>query len=403
MNKSKVWLGLLAVLTVPSAEAVNREIRALFQPDPSQPHNNTFVNKTPNSGYCATYPNECAENQTFSIEIPVRYNSTGPIDYGIAMKVPADWRQLTITNPATQETEIVEVRITGFGSKYVLSDSAANLTGETDLLTGHQKLWKSSSWVNASPPCQYSGVGAYTGETYRFFWKTPVESYCHKLTAFPIPWMYFENLDFAYELRTPNPLGMSSGLYTGSLTYGLGSGSTKEFDFGPYMRPDDGTLTLDFVLDVQHTLKVDLPPGGNKVALEPEGGWQTWINGGPKPGRIFRDQTFFISASSRFKVMMQCQDSLGGERCRMYGGGNVTDVTTRMTLPAGITYNGTPVNRLPLRHEVWTGALQPSQYVDRQVGVLHFEIPSDSIDRLLQPGVGASLDTNITIIWDSEV
>lgn len=170
------------------------------------------------------------------------------------------------------------------------------------------------------------------------------------------------------------------------------------------MQPDDSSLTLDFVLDVQHTLKVDLPPGGNKVALEPLGGWQEWINGGRKPTRIFRDQVFYISASSRFKVMMQCQYSNGGGRCKMYGaGGNSTDVQTRLTLPAGLASSAGPVNSYLLQHNTWSTTFQPTQYVDRQVGVLHFSMPSDAINSLLKPGISGTLSSNITIIWDSEV
>lgn len=402
MKKSKCWLGLLAVLMLPPAQAANREIRALFQPDPSLPHKNEFVNKTPNSGYCANYPSECASNNMFSIQVPVRFNSARAMNRGeiLQLKVPANWRRLTVTNRETLETEIVEVRIIGIGSDYVLSDSAANLTGETDIRTGHQKLWEGSSWVNAPAPCQYSGVGAFSPNTYRFFWKAPQEAHCTKRTLFNIPAISFDTMDFSYELRTPFPMSMSTGLYTGSLTYTLGPG--KDFSLGSLMYPDDSTLTLDFVLDVQHTLKVDLPPGGEKIVLEPAGGWQQWIDGGQKPTSIYRDQTFHITASSRFKVMMQCS-SLGGERCQMFGGGESADVMTKITLPAGITFSGQPVGYLLLRHNVWSGPFEPSRYVERQVGTLHFAMPKDSIDRLLRTGVGASLSGNITIIWDSEV
>ncbi|WP_030129579.1 hypothetical protein [Pseudomonas sp. QTF5] len=402
MKKSRYWLGLLAALMVPSAQAANQEIRALFQPDPSQPNKNVFINQTPNSGYCAIWPDQCVENNMFSIQLPVRFESTRPVGVheGIPLKVPANWRQLTITNPQTQETETVEVRITGIGSDFILSDTAANLTGEATALEGHHKLWTRGAWVYAAAPCQYSGVGGYTDSTYRFFWKTPVEATCSKVAAFTIPSIAFNTLDIAYELRTPNPLGMSSGIYTGSLTYTMGSGG--DFSFGAYFQPDDSNLTLDFALDVQHTLKVDVPPGGEKVVLEPEGGWQQWIDGGRKPARIFRDQRFYLSASSRFKVMMQCA-SFGGERCRMYGGGQVMDVTTRLTLPTGITYSGSSVGRFPLRHNVWSGPFEPSQYVDRKAGALHFEVPRDEIERVLQTGQSASLSGSITIIWDSEV
>ncbi|MGV8888682.1 MAG: hypothetical protein ACOH2P_11760 [Pseudomonas sp.] len=403
MQKYLRYLGLLAALSAPPALAVNQEIRALFQPDPAQPNKNAFINKTPNTGYCALYPAQCTDNGMFSIQIPVRFNSQRGMNLGeiLQLRAPANWRSLTVTNTETQETETVEVRIIGLGSEYVLSDDATVLTGVADNREAHQALWMESSWVNAPPPCLYSGVGFLTPRAYRFFWKTPQEALCTKTTQFHIPAISFDTLDIAYELRTPNPLGMSSGLYTGSLSYTLGPHA--DFTIGSLMYADDPVLTLDFVLDVQHTLKVDVPPGGNRVSLEPAGGWQQWIEGGRKPTSIFRDQMFYISASSRFKVMMQCASSPGGERCRMFGGGNVTDVTTRLTLPAGITFSGNPVGRFPLQHNVWMGPFQPSFYVNRQVGMLHFEIPSDAIQRLLQPGTSASLSTDITIIWDSEV
>ncbi|MGE8150763.1 hypothetical protein ACQKP5_05880 [Pseudomonas vancouverensis] len=405
MKKSMGWLGVLAALSVSSAVAETQEIRALFQPDPSQPNKNVFVNQTPNSGYCASFPTQCASFNMFSIQVPIRFNGARSFVPGdaIPIKVPANWRQLTVTNRETQETETLEVRITGIGSQYELSETAQKLTGAASALEGHQKLWTTNSWVYAPAPCLYSGVGAYSESNYRFFWRTPVEDACTKAAAFNIPSIRLNTLDFAYELRTPNPLGMSSGLYTGSLHYSVGTG--MDFDTGPMFYADDPHLKLNFVLDVQHTLKVDLPPGGNKVSLEPAGGWQQWIDGGRKPTSIYRDQLFYISASSRFKVMMQCRDSLGGDRCRMFGaGGNVTDVRTRLTLPAGLTQNGGgPVHQMLLLHNSWAGPFQPGQYLERKEGMLRFEIPSDAINSLLRPGVSGTMSTQITIIWDSEV
>lgn len=404
MNRYTYGLALWLAVTMPAAQAANQEIRALFQPDPSQPSKNVFINKTPNSGYCANYPSECADNSMFSIQLPIRFDSTRAILAGdaLSIRVPANWRQLTVTHAETQEVENVEVRIVGIGSDFFLSAPATELTGEKDPLLAHRQLWTSSSWVNAPAPCLYSGVGVYTPATYRFFWKTPVEAACTKVAAFDIPSMYFNTLDFAYELRTPNPLGMSSGLYTGSMSYSIGAGG--DFELGPLLVPNDGVLSLDFVLDVQHTLKVDLPPGGNKVMLEPEGGWMRWIDSGRKPTRIFRDQLFYISASSRFNVRMQC-DSTGGSRCKLGSPrGNVTEVETFLTLPAGISGpGGGNVNLLKLLHDTWIGPFQPGVYLDRKVGSLRFEMPRDAIDFLIRPGLSDTLSGSITIIWDSEV
>lgn len=397
-------LSLLAAASMPMAEAANQDIRALFQPDPSQPNKNEFVNKTPNSGYCASFPGECSHQNMFSIRIPVRFDSTRAINPGdgLDVKVPANWRQLTVINQATLETEIVEVRIIGVGSKFFLSDTAANLVGETDDLTGHQKLWTNSSWVYAPSPCQYSGVGFYSPTSYQFFWKAPVEAACTKVAAYPIPSMYFDTLDFAYELRTPNPLGMSSGLYTGALTYTLGP--SGDFQMGSMMVPDDNTLTLDFVLDVQHTLKVELPPGGHKVAMEPKGGWQRWINDGRMPTEIYRDQPFYLSASSRFKVMMLCS-SLGGSECDI-GNNQVgfSKFEVSLTLPKGIVGpGGTDGWTGTLDYNRWLGPFEPSRYVDRKPGNLRFQMPSRWIASLLRPGMNGTLWGNVTIIFDSEV
>jgi hypothetical protein len=397
-------LALLITLCVPAAEAANQEIRALFTPDPAQPNNNVFINKTPNSGYCAIYPGECAATRMFSIQVPIRFNSTrplGPGSGGVGVKAPANWRQLTVTNRDTQETETVEIRITGMGSNYLLSDTAANLVGVTDILEGHHKLWTDGGWVYAAPPCLYSGVGGYTPATYRFFWKTPVQAACTKMPAYTIPSMSFEHLDFAYELRTPNPLGMSSGLYTGSMVYTVGPGG--DFDMGPMMAPDDSVLTLDFVLDVQHTLKVRLPAGGNKVVLEPREGWSRWIDSGQIPGSIVRDQKFYISASSRFKVMMLC-DAPGTRGCYLRSkSGYAAKIEPMITFPAGITRLGAPVSNLSLYNNYWAGPFVPGHYVDNKEGMLRFWMPREYIEELLKPGSNDTYRGDITVIWDSDV
>jgi hypothetical protein len=405
MKKSTGWLGLWAALSVSVTHAANQEIRAVFQPDPAKPGKNMFINTTPNSGYCAEFPAQCADNNMFSIRTPLVFQSIRSLmpGDGISVRVPSNWRPLVVTNSATQETAIVEVRMMGVGSQYHLSQSAASLVGTSNPDLAHGLLW-GTSWVYAPAPCQYAGVGGYSPTTFRFFWKAPTEAACTKRAAYMIPSMAFSTLDFAYELRTPNPLTMSTGQYTGSMPYLLGSGG--HIDFGAFMRPLDSNLTLDLVLDVQHTLKVDLPPGGNKVSLEPEGGWQRWLASGTVPPRIYRDQAFNISASAAFKVMMQC-DSFqpSGPDCRLRGDqSGATWVNAKLSLPGGITGpGGGPVKDLTLMNYAWVGPFRPGNYVDRQRGNLRFEMPQDAIAYVVRPGVNDTFRGNITVIWDSEV
>jgi hypothetical protein len=407
MKKTSCWLALLAVLGLPTAQAANQEIRALFQPDPAQPWKNVFINKTPNSGYCASYPSECADNNMFSIQVPINFSSVSPLfaNNGVWVMVPADWRRLTVTNHETQEVSTVEVRITGLGSRFMLSRPVTELADEPDVLEAHRKLWTSSSWVYAPPPCLYSGVGAYTPTTYRFFWKTPQQGSCIKVAARDIGHLSFNALDIAYELRTPNPLAMSSGLYTGSLTYSVGRGGA-DFNMGPFMDADDNSLTLDFVLDVQHTLKVDMPPGGERVSLQPEGGWQRWLSTRQVPNRIFRDQTFHISASSRFKMFLECERGTLSA-CYLFNRDSTSaaKLDIKVSLPNGLTDTaGRPVNhQLLLPGESSAVVFQPGIYVDRQQGTLHFDVARTSIEPILTANKGNNYSSTVVVIFDSEI
>lgn len=400
------WLGTLAMLSSMGAQAITQEIRAEFRPDNAQPHRNVFVNKTPVSGYCVSFPVDCQAAKMFSIRLPLRFNSIGEIAKGVPLpiKVPANWRSVVVRNRNTQETEVVEIRISGIGSTYRLSHSAASLVGVTNNLEGHRLLW-GSTWVYAPAPCGYSGMSVLDAKAYMFFWKTPQEAPCTKTAQFLIPHMQYDYLDFAYELRTPNPLGMSSGDYTGQLTYRVGSGG--DFDLSDQMVPDDELVVLDFNLNVEHTLKVDVPPGGNKVELVPLGGWQGWLQSGRRPVSLFRDQTFNISASSRFKMELACQHSSFSYDCAIFDPVSRRSVALQVyvTLPNGLTtMAGEPVRRLRLyggkdKYQVF----KPGQYVDRKPGVLHFEVPQSQMAFMLQPGVQSNYFGYVTVIWDSEV
>ncbi|MDO7899584.1 hypothetical protein [Pseudomonas citrulli] len=408
---ARTLVSLLALACVPAANALNQEISALFRPDASKPQENTFLNTTPVSGYCAQYPAQCGTAKMFSIRMPLTANATGPIQaghgdarQGAMFKVPANWRTAQVTHATTGETETVEVRWSGIGSRYQFPGSVVDLVGGgMDVLAAHKALWNGSSWVNAPSPCQYSGVGAYSSNWYMFFWKTPVESACAKRANYLVPSMSYTYLDFAYELRTPNPLKMSSGRYTGSLTYSVGPG--QDVDLGDLMIPNDSAITLNFNLDVEHTLKVEVPPGGNRVELVPQEGWQSWLNSGRKPTRLFRDQRFHISASSRFKMALECQYN-SGNTCAIAetATGHAVPVDVSVSLPDGLTdASGQPVNRRRLlRDGSGTELFQPGVYVNRRPGTLHFEVARANVEQMLDSGATA-YSGSVTVIWDSDL
>jgi len=393
-----------------AASAVSRDITAVFRPDPSKPHENIFTNTTPVSGHCSQYG--CGST-VFSIRLPLVFDSTAPIQashsdprQGAMFSMPIGWRTAQVTHASTGESETVEIRWVGMGSQYQIPSGVIELVGGgVDIGTAHARLWNGRSWGYAPEPCRQAPVtAAGTNFRFAFFWFAPdSEGVCAKQASYLIPGMSYSYLDFAYEMRTPNPLGMSSGQYTGALVYSVGPG--QDIDMGDVMLPNDSTLSLHFKLDVEHTLKVDLVPGGDRVELVPQEGWQAWLNSGSRPSRLFRDQRFHISASSRFKMWLECQ-IVSGNTCAISeaGTGHAVPVDVSVSLHNGLTDAvGQPVERRRvLRDGSGTELFRPVSYIDRGLGTLHFEVGRESVADMLDSG-GNRYTGNVTVIWDSEV
>ncbi|WLH34593.1 hypothetical protein PSH79_22090 [Pseudomonas sp. FP2196] len=402
------FIGLLLALMAGSAQAEVHNIDATFEPDFSNPRKNQFKNQTPSEGFCRQLPATCEALGLFSLiahipfvaNVPIAANHTDPRRGGMA-KVPSDWKDVIVTH-ASGDQQRVELRIAGIGHEAGFPLSVRQLTGNG----WWDDLWEGGAWSYAPSPCL--GVGTYSaGEhSYNSFWRVPEGAgACAKKALFDIPpGMNYQYFVYAYELRTPDPLKMEAGSYTGSIDYTVGP--NMDFDMGDALLPSDSMLTLNFNLKVTHTMKVDIPPGGNRVVLEPVGGWQSWLNQGRKPTRLMRDQTFNISASSRFKMTMQCQYA-SANNCALWNSsaGHSVPLEVSVTLPNGLTDGaGQAVNRRRLlRDGTGTELFQPEFYLDRKVGTLHFEVPRDAVDGMLQEGIARSYSGNVTVVWDSEV
>ena len=399
-SKARGLCALVSAGFAVSAGAANVEITALFRPDPTNPMHNEFENKTPQGGYCGGHPNYC-ESGVFSIALPIRFRSVAAIPalhgerQGPMFRVPSSWRDVRVIHDETGGEALVRMRVNGIGAAYTLKKPLPEGT------------WQ-SGWVYAPSPCRYGGVGYGHSTYYAFFWRVPADAgICSKQAQKTIDESYgfaYENTGFSYQLTTPNPLKMSTGTYRGVLNYRVGPG--QDFDMGDVMVADDDLISLAFTLVVEHTLKVDIPPGGNRVVLEPQGGWQTWLSQGRKPTRLFRDQTFNISASSRFKMNLQCQ-YYSGNNCALWEptAGHAVPLEVRVSLPAGLAdAAGQPVNRRQLRRDgVGTELFQPGYYLDRKPGTLHFEVAREAVQEMLYPGASRSYSGNVTDVWDSEV
>lgn len=399
------------------ALAFEFDITALFKPDSANPLINEFENTTQQSGYCFYYPGECSSPKIISFRLDTDFPARFPIEanhplesQGAMLGVPGQWRSLTVTNLQNGDKEEVEVRIAGIGATHALGRAPVQeLVGVSDdigAVPAWDMLWVGGTWGNGAGPCKSGRYSGITSHIYSFFFYVPpVDGVCAKQAKFNIPEFKYRTFDIGYELRTPKPLSMASGVYVGTISYPLGRGG---IDLGDNIHAANGdtVMNLNFTLDVQHTLKVEIPPGGNKVELVPQGGWQAWLNQGRKPTRLFRDQTFNLSASSRFKMSLECQYPTGNT-CALQEPttGDPVPVIVSVSLPNGLTdAAGQPITRRPLRLDgSGTELFRPGFYVDREPGTLHFEIAQDEVKEMLKPGVARTYSGNVTVIWDSEV
>ncbi|WEJ06787.1 hypothetical protein N2A98_05705 [Pseudomonas sp. FJ2-5-13] len=388
-------------------QALMHNITAVFRPDPMNPMVNKFINTTPQSGICPGHiPARCEALNIFSIrDHAFRVNSVEPIEAnhedprkGAYFKVPSSWRDLQVTHVGTGQVETVQMRIAGIGTRWDVP-RPPGVSGWTNA----SAAWN-YYWYNGAPPCQGINYLAASVSYALFFWIVPEGAgACTVTPGTTFPWMIYSHLEYAYELKTPNPLGMSSGEYRGSLTYSIGPGG--DFDLGDVMvASTDNAITLNFSLSVEHALKVDLPPGGNRIELLPEGGWQAWLNRGRQPSKLFRDQTFVISSSGRFKMQLECSLAIGNTCGLRNDAGDEVPLQVGVTLPFGLRDQyGQAVDKLPLRLDGSGSELfQPGHYVNNRPASLHFAVERDDVKEMLKHP-GSTYNGVVTVIWDSEV
>ncbi|MCM2363045.1 hypothetical protein [Pseudomonas sp. SR18] len=395
-----------ALLFSTSAVGITREITAVFRPDPANPMQNKFENTTPLSTVCANHmPSRCKQLNIFSLRAPeFRARTIAPVlanhedeRQGFMVKVPSDWRDLQVTHVMTGETETVQMRMAGIGTPWdVPRPPGVNAWAPPG------QAWQ-PVWTNAPSPCVSTGFLVASTNAAAYFWLVPEGAgACSRKTAQDLSYINLAQMEYAYEIKTPNPLGMSSGLYRGSLTYSMGP--RADFDFGDVVIPVQNAITFNFALSVEHSLRVDIPPGGNRIELIPEGGWQAWLNRGRTPARLYRDQTFRIAASSRFKMQLECSIVMGNTCGLRNGTGDEVPVQVAVTLPGGIDGQGDQaVRRRPLRLDgSGTELFQPLFYVNDRPGTLHFEVLRDDMGEMLkQPG--STYSGVATVMWDSQI
>lgn len=398
--------GILAVLSS-FVQAANVEISAKFSPDPANPHFNEFTNTTPNSGLCRTFPSFCASQGLYSIYLGFEAQSTRPIlanhtdiRQGAMIKVPADVRHIQVVS-ATGQTADLAFSIVAFSGTNRTRDvrEITGMSGNANLV--NDVLWNGRSWGRYTPaPCLRGASMNASAIDSDFFWLTPQSLACGKSPTFDIDSLRLRNASVSYLMTTPDPLKMESGVYRGSITYLVGR--DMDFDFGDVLDPTDSSVTLNFTLEVQHTLKFLFPAGGNQLTLNPAGGWQQWLNHGRRPENLLADQDFKIWSSTLFSMRFQCEYPMGAHCGIKNPAGDTVPVETRVTLPDGLhDESNRPVSRSLLSPD--PSRFRPTYYVDNGRAALHFEVDREQVKGMIDEHSGSTYSGNITIIFDSSL
>lgn len=402
-------LALLTGFLATLAQAATVEISAKFSPDPNNPHLNAFKNTTPSSGLCNTFPQFCNSRGLYSIRLGFEAQSTRPIlanhtdiRQGAMIKVPAEARVVQVSSNTGQTVDL-EFSITAFSGTNRTRD-VRELTGRppgSSSNTAQNVLWNGAPWGFAAPAPCLLGSGAYASSIDAdYFWQTPEASACGKSPAFDIDSLLLRNASVSYLMTTPEPLKMESGIYRGSITYTVGPG--MDFDFGDVLLPTVNSVTFNFTLDIQHTLKFQFPAGANRLALNPAGGWQQWINHGRRPEKLVAEQDFKMWSSTPFSMKLQCEHAMGMHCGIKNPAGDIVAVETRVTLPSGLQDDtNRPVNRYSLN--TVPAVFRPTYYVDNGRAALHFEVGREQVKGMIEAHSGSTYSGNVTIIWDSNI
>ncbi|MCE9953263.1 hypothetical protein LZ618_14365 [Aeromonas allosaccharophila] len=130
-------------------------------------------------------------------------------------------------------------------------------------------------------------------------------------TSYTVAW-----LNYGFRIKSPDPLRMSNGKYTGSLKVSVGR--NKDIDVGEANYSGGIEHELKFTLTVRHQLKVDFPKesvnGADSVTLLPPGGWINWLhNRKQSPDILQQELPFRIWFSAPFTVTLRCQYLWGSE------------------------------------------------------------------------------------------
>ena len=398
--------------------AATMDITASFSPSMDNPENNVFTNTTAQSGYCKDYPSECSDGG-FSLDMNISLSPSKGLTANdtprdsLFFKMPSTFRPVSMTNDITGKSEQVSFRVASFSAKYTTPKNH----GVYD--------WKGVLFFSyPTGGCAYVAPGWGSSSYFKWLWKYPSgDMGCYNLSSVDRPEgsdeyiLNVDQLSFGYEIKTPNPLQMEAGIYTGTLTYSVGPGG--DIDFGDNFQASDSELVINFTLSINHELKLTTTADDQKVSLQPcasgrtctedEGSanWERWMVTRITPQLTGRSK-FTLSSSGAFTVYLECEQKSGSD-CALKSDTNssqMVPVQTLLTLPNNIVDNSTGSSvskrRLAVGRDMTKNVFVTREFGQNRAGSIDFLIDQREVDTMLKTRPDTYRGA-VTVIFDPEI
>lgn len=393
VGRLRGFLGAALLLAAPMVSALDVTISAEYRGGGT----GRFDNTTPPGGLCRSWPATCRNRTT--VTLPITYDkkttkgAADPRDE-FYLSLPAR-REVDVYHDATGESRRLTFEWTAISQRVqVASDIFYHPLYQMNLYGGCSRVGSTSQFrpavvtylfdvtqPTAPSPCWANGSNAPNG-------RIEIASVL--------------DTSVAYAIDINPPFRMPSGTWRGSVTYSIGPGG--DFDFGNDVTALSGdSLTVNFVLDVQHAFIFEFPPGSDRAVLEPPGGWQAWLAGGKPPQRLHRDLPFRVWSTGPFKVYKLCEHYVD-TRCAIRNPQNdQVPVEVAISLPSGIEHQGAPVQRLALpsgRQAALPFAAAMATL--NRPGQLHFQVARSDVQGMLKHP-GSTYTGLVTVVFDAEL
>ncbi|MET5964003.1 hypothetical protein WIA93_24565 [Citrobacter amalonaticus] len=403
---------LLYVLAISSAHSAVMELTAKFSPSLLSPENNKFTNTTPLGGFCLKRPTWCISSRIeFSVSLPIDLKRSYDIP---AKNAPRDG----VFFKYPKYTKVNVIAENGSSHELTFNITAFNFT-YSKVYEANDIGWVRGEFYWGTPTCRSTNLAARSDPYwYEFAWYNSGNE-CIKQsnilrTGDDIEKLYDQSI--AYELITPNPLEMESGIYRGQVKFTVGPGG--DIDYGDNYQPSDRELIINFTLTVNHELKVTPLPGGTDIVLYPcyqgikceqkdsEKNWERWIVTNIPPQKLSGLSKFNISSSGSFTVYMACGSgpSISLDSCPIISdkSSTVVPVKAMITLPNNIANkDGQRVisQSIFTEKDLSRNQFFTSSFGKDQPGQIAFTIEKKNITKMLKSRPD-SWSGNVTIIFD---